>query len=257
MATWADYVLAVDDPPAEQAVVDAGFVERLVALLVADEWNVRKEACWAVSNVTAGTAEQKQAVIETGACQRLFEVLENRKSKNCLQNALHAVAIIAEGTVGQKQAIIDCDNALTTLRTFFDSPDDQLRQNAYTAITQITRGGSVDQIQAVIDAGIVSAIFEDELLTDDEELEIIRRNAATTISNIAMLGSPDQIKYLFLEQGCIPPLCELLKVADPKIVMVALEGLENILKVGNTESKQTGAIKLLKREVSCHTKVNI
>jgi importin subunit alpha-6/7 len=43
-------------------------------------------------------------------------------------------------------------------------------------------------------------------------------------------GKSDQIKYL-VQQGCIPPLCELLTVHDAKIVTVALEGLENILKV--------------------------
>jgi Armadillo/beta-catenin-like repeat len=45
-------------------------------------------------------------------------------------------------------------------------------------------------------------------------------------------GKSDQIKYL-VQQGCIPPLCELLTVHDAKIVTVALEGLENILKVYN------------------------
>ena len=43
-------------------------------------------------------------------------------------------------------------------------------------------------------------------------------------------GNSDQIKYL-VQNGCIPPLCELLQVHDAKIVTVALEGLENILKV--------------------------
>jgi hypothetical protein len=32
--------------------------------------------------------------------------------------------------------------------------------------------------------------------------------------------------------GCIKPLCDLLAVSDVRIVTVALEGLENILKVG-------------------------
>ena len=170
----ASWVLSnlTKDPKNIHPVIEGGACPELVKLIDTTSGDNKVQKSWnaliTLGFIAAGTAEQKQAVIETGACKRLFEVLENRKSKNCLQNALHAVAIIAEGTVSQKQAIIDCDNALTTLRTFFDSPDDQLRQNAYTAITQITRGGSVDQIQAVIDAGIVSAIFEDELLTDDE-----------------------------------------------------------------------------------------
>merc|ERR1739846_235266 len=41
-------------------------------------------------------------------------------------------------------------------------------------------------------------------------------------------------------QGCIPPLCDLLTVMDSKIVQVALNGLENILRFGEQESKTTG-----------------
>lgn len=38
-------------------------------------------------------------------------------------------------------------------------------------------------------------------------------------------------RYL-VEQGCIPPLCDLLTLTDPKTVQVALNGLDNILKAG-------------------------
>ena len=46
------------------------------------------------------------------------------------------------------------------------------------------------------------------------------------------------ILFRFLvDQGCIPPLCDLLTVMDAKIVQVALNGLENILKLGEQDSK--------------------
>ena len=37
---------------------------------------------------------------------------------------------------------------------------------------------------------------------------------------------------LQVQCGCIPPLCELLTVQDAKIIQVALNGLDNILKAG-------------------------
>ena len=46
-------------------------------------------------------------------------------------------------------------------------------------------------------------------------------------------------RYLVTE-GCIKPLCDLLVCPDPRIVTVCLEGLENILKVGEAE-KNLGA----------------
>ena len=43
-----------------------------------------------------------------------------------------------------------------------------------------------------------------------------------------------------VEQNCIPPLCDLLTVMDGKIVQVALNGLENILRLGEQDSKMHG-----------------
>lgn len=37
------------------------------------------------------------------------------------------------------------------------------------------------------------------------------------------------------DQGCIKPLCDLLVCPDPRVATVCLEGLENILKVGEAE----------------------
>jgi hypothetical protein len=42
-----------------------------------------------------------------------------------------------------------------------------------------------------------------------------------------------------IDQGAIPPLCELLSVTDTKIIQVAFNGLENILKLGAAEAKRT------------------
>ena len=41
-------------------------------------------------------------------------------------------------------------------------------------------------------------------------------------------------RYL-VSQGCIKPLCDLLTCSDPRIITVCLEGLENILRVGEAE----------------------
>lgn len=38
-----------------------------------------------------------------------------------------------------------------------------------------------------------------------------------------------------MSQGCVKPLCDLLACPDPRVVTVTLEGLENILKVGEAE----------------------
>ena len=55
---------------------------------------------------------------------------------------------------------------------------------------------------------------------------------------LSIPGSSDQVRYL-VSQGCIPPMCDLLTVIDAKIVQVALSGLENILRFGEQEPKDT------------------
>jgi len=55
------------------------------------------------------------------------------------------------------------------------------------------------------------------------------------------LQEPRQIRYL-VSQGCIKPLCDLLKSTDNKIIQVALDGLENILKVGEADKETNGGV---------------
>jgi hypothetical protein len=49
------------------------------------------------------------------------------------------------------------------------------------------------------------------------------------------------VRFL-VDQGCIQPLCDLLTVMDSKIVQVALNGLENILRLGEQDSKFNNAV---------------
>ncbi|CAF4292176.1 unnamed protein product, partial [Rotaria socialis] len=86
--------------------------------------------------------------------------------------------------------------------------------------------------QAVIDANIFSSLIN--ILKHGDHKT--RKEAAWAITNATSGGSAQQIKYI-IEQGAIPPLCDLLSVIDAKIIQVALNGLDNILKTGAAESK--------------------
>lgn len=89
--------------------------------------------------------------------------------------------------------------------------------------------------QSVIDANIFPVLIE---ILGKAEFKT-RKEAAWAITNATSGGTPDQIRYL-VEQGCIGPLCDLLTVMDAKIVQVALNGLENILRLGDQDSKNHG-----------------
>ena len=94
-------------------------------------------------------------------------------------------------------------------------------------------------LQCVIDANIFPLLID---IMGKAEFKT-RKEAAWAITNAASGGSSEQIHYL-VNLGCIPPLCDLLTVMDSKIVQVALNGLEHILRIGEQDSKQTGQTNL-------------
>ncbi|KAJ1806204.1 Importin subunit alpha-1, partial [Coemansia sp. RSA 2599] len=67
-----------------------------------------------------------------------------------------------------------------------------------------------------------------------------KKEACWAVSNATSggLNQPDQIRYM-VQQGCIKPLCDLLNCMDNKITQVALDGLENILKVGEADKEMS------------------
>lgn len=91
---------------------------------------------------------------------------------------------------------------------------------------------SISNLQAVLDANIFPILIE---LMNKAEFKT-RKEAAWAITNATSGGTPDQIRYL-VDQNCIGPLCDLLTVMDIKIVQVALNGLENILRLGDQDAK--------------------
>ena len=117
-------------------------------------------------------------------------------------------------------------NALPALLWLLEHPKKNIRKEACWTISNITAGTS-EQIQSVIDAEVFPKLI-DMLVHADFD---IQKEAAWAVSNATSGGSPQQIVYI-VQQGAIEPLCNLLEVKDTKVVTVALEGIENILKVG-------------------------
>jgi len=147
--------------------------------------------------------------------------------------ALRTAGNIVTGDDTQTQSVINC-GALKQLLALLSSPKKGIRKEACWTISNIT-AGTREQIQAVMDENIVPPLVH---LLQTAEFDI-KKEAAWSISNATSGGSPEQIKYL-VSQGCIKPLCDLLTCNDPRLVTVALEGIENVLKAGELEA-QNGA----------------
>ena len=152
--------------------------------------------------------------------------------------ALRSIENIVSGDDLQTQLVIT-SGALPALLSLLSSPEDEIRNEACWAISNIT-AGTPPQIQAVIDAGIIPPLID--ILSNSDSDFNTRKEACWAISNATHGGLQEltRIRYL-VNQGCIKPLCDLLTTPDNKIVQIVLKGLDNILKVGETDKATAGS----------------
>uniref|UniRef100_A0A672LCE7 Importin subunit alpha n=1 Tax=Sinocyclocheilus grahami TaxID=75366 RepID=A0A672LCE7_SINGR len=231
-AVWAlSNLCRGKNPPPDFAKVSPS-LSVLSRLLFSSDPDVLADACWALSYLSDGPNDKIQTVIDSGVCRRLVELLMHSDYK-VVSPALRAVGNIVTGDDIQTQVILNC-SALPCLLHLLSSPKESVKKEACWTVSNITAGNRV-QIQAVIDANIFPVLIE---ILQKAEFRT-RKEAAWAITNATSGGMPEQIRYL-VSLNTIKPMCDLLTVMDSKIVQVALNGLENILRLGEQESKQNG-----------------
>ncbi|CAA7057441.1 unnamed protein product [Microthlaspi erraticum] len=230
-ATWtlSNFCRGKPQPPFDQVSPALPALERLIH---STDEEVLTDACWALSYLSDGTNDKIQSVIEAGVVPRLVELLQH-PSPSVLIPALRSIGNIVTGDDAQTQCVISHGALLSLLSLLTHNHKKSIKKEACWTISNITAGNR-DQIQAVCEAGLIIPLVN---LLQNAEFDI-KKEAAWAISNATSGGSPDQIKYM-VEQGVVKPLCDLLVCPDPRIITVCLEGLENILKVGEAE-KATG-----------------
>ncbi|KAK0251841.1 Importin subunit alpha-1 [Friedmanniomyces endolithicus] len=230
-ATWTLSNFCRGKTPQPDWTTIAPALPVLAKLVYSLDDEVLIDACWAISYLSDGSNDKIQAVIEANIPRRLVELLMH-SSTSVQTPALRSVGNIVTGDDVQTQLIINC-GALGALLSLLSSPKDGIRKEACWTISNITAGNST-QIQAVIDAQIITPLIH--LLSHGDFKT--RKEACWAISNATSGGlqKPDQIRYL-VQEGAIRPLCDLLTCPDNKIIQVALDGLENILKVGDIDKE--------------------
>eukprot|EP00771_Trimastix_marina_P000778 gnl/Trimastix_PCT/1809.p1 GENE.gnl/Trimastix_PCT/1809~~gnl/Trimastix_PCT/1809.p1 ORF type:complete len:544 (-),score=158.95 gnl/Trimastix_PCT/1809:536-2167(-) len=200
----------------------------LAKLVYSQDEDLLGDACTAISYLSDGSANNIQAIIDLRIARRLVDLLMH-PSNSIVIPALRTVGNIVTGNATQTQVVLNC-NVLPSLLILLGNQKKTVRKEAMWTISNITAGNQ-QQIQAVLDHGILPTLIH--LLNTDEW--DIRKEAAWSLSN-ATCGSPEQVKFL-VANNAIKPLCDLLTVDEPRIVIIALEGIENILKVGEMEAQ--------------------
>ncbi|TXG70244.1 hypothetical protein EZV62_005179 [Acer yangbiense] len=237
-ATWTLSIFCRGKPQPPFYLVKSAFPALAQLTLLNDE-EVLTDVCWALSYLSDGTNDEIQAVIDAGVCPRLVEFLTHPSPfPSVLIPALRTVGNIVTGDDLQTQCIISNQALPCLLNLLTNNYKKSIMKEACWTISNITAGNK-EQIHSVIEAKIIGPLVH---VLQNAEFDI-KKEAAWAISNATYGGTHEQIKYL-VSQGCIKPLCDLLICPDPRIVTVCLEGLENILKVGESDKSlgNTGGV---------------
>ncbi|KAL9657710.1 hypothetical protein ABK040_005063 [Willaertia magna] len=206
----------------------------LSTLIYESDEDILTDACWALSYLSDGPSERIQAVVEAGVVRRLIELLCHHQS--AIQTpALRTVGNIATGDDLQTQTLLNV-NLLSVLPVLFNHPKKTIRKEVMWCISNIVAGNQA-QIQAVIDANIFPSVIN--ILSTD--VFDVKKEAAWVVANTLEGGNLTQTKYL-VQCGAINPLCKIMDCKDAKIVNVALDGIDSLLRSyekGGDEELQT------------------
>jgi importin subunit alpha-1 len=231
-ATWTLSNFCRGKPAPEMSLILAA-LPILANLIQSSDEEVLVDTCWALSYLSDDKTEnnaQIDAIIRSGLVPRVIELL-GHESTAIQQPALRTIGNIVTGTDEQTQTVLD-GGALPYLLRLLSSTKRLIRKETCWTVSNIT-AGTIEQIELVIGSGLIPPLIT-LLATSDFET---RREAAWAISNATAGGTDAQIRALVM-QGCIKPMCDLLLVNDSKLLIVVLEGLENMLASGERERER-------------------
>lgn len=189
------------------------------------------DATWALSYISDGEDARIEAVLKTGVIPYLTNILRS-DNVQAVVPSLRTLGNIVSGDDQQTQCVLD-SNVISALVPLLSHAKKNIRKETCWLLSNIA-AGTVDQLTELVNTpSLLQRVLEQMSSTAEWD---VRREACWVISNLASVGQCDHIHNKLIEHGALSPLCELLTSGDVKIIMVAMEALESILKLASQEN---------------------
>jgi importin subunit alpha-6/7 len=223
--TWSLSNLCRGKPKPKLEHIKPAFPALRHLLSIADE-EVVTDACWALSYVSDGEDARIEEVVKSGAVPLLINMMGSTQKVSIMTPALRTIGNIVSGNDKCTQHCLD-NNLLQVLGKLINHHKKAVRKETCWALSNITAGTQHQITQVANYPGILVDLISH---VRDSEWDV-KKEAAWAVANMTTTATPEVVCKV-VDAKAIEPLVNLLDVKDSKIVTVALEAVESILKTG-------------------------
>lgn len=180
---------------------------------------------WGISYISDAGDKSIVKIMESGACQTIVDLLQH-KHTNIVLPAIRALGNFVTGEDTETQSVLDC-GVLPSLQILLEHDDTAIKKEACWTLSNVC-AGTPTQVAQVIEIGIFDKLIS---LVYEGKYEI-QRESGWCISNSTALKVPEIIEKI-VEKNGLEAMCHILSLKnDAKTLTVLLEGVRNILEVG-------------------------
>lgn len=213
--------------PAPKWEIVGKAVPALAKLLTLKDPELLVDTCWALSHLADDTTTnnvQVEALVKVGIIPRMVELLAS-DIMHVRVPALRMLGHVASGEDSHTDAVVRA-GLVPLLHKMLSDPKTVIRKDACWTISNIMAGPR-EHIQAVIDARLIAPLVLFVRSTGGVDYET-RKEATWALSNATEKATPVQIQYM-VNQGLLAAMCDQLRSPEPKIVLVAMDAIDNAL----------------------------